>query len=286
MTAADLGLFHRLARPADGGPLVICDQLLAGDPDVCDAWRVYAGTEYGELDIDVSHAAAFNVFTAYGREDAAPSVREHAWDPFGVTSALAMNVARGGVFVGSISVFRRGERPFDDGELQAANRIARRIRRHLEAADAREARAGRTTGAHVFSPDGDLRFSTWGEVADEALQGAMAQAVEQFVAGTGRSDLVVSGQLLSMDRMDGDEGPAVLVTTQAVAPMVVADPMLLSPLKRRIVGYAIQGATVPEIARAIGRSPETVRSHLKRIYEQLGVGSRVELAEICRDVWT
>jgi DNA-binding CsgD family transcriptional regulator len=42
--------------------------------------------------------------------------------------------------------------------------------------------------------------------------------------------------------------------------------------------YAAGGATVAEIARQVGISEHTVRTHLKAVYRQLGVANRVELA--------
>lgn len=51
----------------------------------------------------------------------------------------------------------------------------------------------------------------------------------------------------------------------------------LSPTQREVVSFAVSGATVSEIASAIGRKPETVRSHLREAYTRLGVSNRVEL---------
>jgi DNA-binding NarL/FixJ family response regulator len=54
--------------------------------------------------------------------------------------------------------------------------------------------------------------------------------------------------------------------------------MELTPAQREVARIAVRGATVNEIATHLNRSPETVRSHLRAIYERLGVASRVELA--------
>lgn len=47
-----------------------------------------------------------------------------------------------------------------------------------------------------------------------------------------------------------------------------------------VAEYAAAGATYGEIATAMERSPNTVRSHLKAVYRALHVGSRVELARV------
>lgn len=69
------------------------------------------------------------------------------------------------------------------------------------------------------------------------------------------------------------------ISFERVAPMVLP-PMLtaLSPGLRRVASLAAAGATVVEIAQATGRSPETVRESIARVYERLGVRSRAELA--------
>jgi DNA-binding CsgD family transcriptional regulator len=53
---------------------------------------------------------------------------------------------------------------------------------------------------------------------------------------------------------------------------------LLTPRQWDIAQYAIAGATNAEIAKALGISPETVRSHIKQIYQKLEVCNRLELA--------
>jgi DNA-binding CsgD family transcriptional regulator len=68
---------------------------------------------------------------------------------------------------------------------------------------------------------------------------------------------------------------------------IPVDPVPLSPLlgitetQRRIASFVAVGARNGEIAAAIGRSAETVRTHLAAIYDRLGIGSRVELARLC-----
>jgi two-component system nitrate/nitrite response regulator NarP len=57
----------------------------------------------------------------------------------------------------------------------------------------------------------------------------------------------------------------------------------LSPREREIVNLVAAGDRPPEIAQKLGISPGTVKVHLHRIYEKLGVGSRAELILYVRD---
>lgn len=68
--------------------------------------------------------------------------------------------------------------------------------------------------------------------------------------------------------------------------LVVVDPLdarsdswaRLTEAQARIAQLLLTGATLAEIAAALGVSPETVKSHTRAIYGRLGVSTRVELA--------
>jgi DNA-binding CsgD family transcriptional regulator len=44
----------------------------------------------------------------------------------------------------------------------------------------------------------------------------------------------------------------------------------------------MEGRTTREAAAALFLSPKTVEYHLRKVYTKLGIGSRVELAEVIR----
>jgi LuxR family transcriptional regulator, maltose regulon positive regulatory protein len=58
---------------------------------------------------------------------------------------------------------------------------------------------------------------------------------------------------------------------------------LLSPREREIVQLLLGGTNNKLIARALGISPDTVRFHLKKIYEKFGVSDRRLVAEVARE---
>jgi two-component system nitrate/nitrite response regulator NarP len=57
----------------------------------------------------------------------------------------------------------------------------------------------------------------------------------------------------------------------------------LSPREREIVDLVLTGSRNQEIAFSLGITPGTVKVHLHRIYEKLGVGSRADLVIYARD---
>ncbi len=91
----------------------------------------------------------------------------------------------------------------------------------------------------------------------------------------------IGGTLVRLLLMQGDE-EAVLVNVSAVLAWEVPEVLKLPKMTRRIVAMAARGATNLEIARDLHRSPETIKTHLARAYEALGIGSRAELATLVR----
>ena len=85
-------------------------------------------------------------------------------------------------------------------------------------------------------------------------------------------------------RMDGRGGDAgsVLVTAVPPRPELAEAMALLTPMQQVVADFAAAGATVDEIARAIDRSPETVRSHIKAAYSRLSICTRLELSWLLR----
>lgn len=100
----------------------------------------------------------------------------------------------------------------------------------------------------------------------------LAQALERG------GPAVLAGAAIDVRRLDGPEGVAHLVTLRPALPVVLPPEALLTPTQRQVAGYAAEGATVKEIADALGRHVETVRTHLREAYRRLDVGSRIDLA--------
>jgi DNA-binding CsgD family transcriptional regulator len=59
--------------------------------------------------------------------------------------------------------------------------------------------------------------------------------------------------------------------------VAVSRKLKLSPREFQIAQLVFQDRKEAAIARSLGMSPHTVRSHMERLYRKLGVRSRVEL---------
>jgi LuxR family maltose regulon positive regulatory protein len=68
------------------------------------------------------------------------------------------------------------------------------------------------------------------------------------------------------------ESPA-LPATVAAAPAL---PDVLSVREREVLDHVARGLSNKEIGRALKLAPETVKWHLKNIFEKLNVSSRIE----------
>lgn len=127
----------------------------------------------------------------------------------------------------------------------------------------------------LLGPDGSLLY-----IGGETKHFLCWQdAVERLgpVLETG-GPAVLHGAAVSLQTLDGPDGAAHLVTLRAARPVTLSPEVLLTPTQREVAGFAAEGATVKEIAQALGRHVETVRTHLRDAYRRLDVASRIDLA--------
>lgn len=75
------------------------------------------------------------------------------------------------------------------------------------------------------------------------------------------------------------QGQAAAAPAPLLAAATQASP-LLSKREIEVLGHIAQGLSNKEIARALQVAPETVKWHLKNIFDKLNVGSRVEAAQV------
>ncbi len=71
-----------------------------------------------------------------------------------------------------------------------------------------------------------------------------------------------------------------------IDPALVAATLGLSPAESRVAVLLADGNTVRDIAMATGRSEITIRWHIRRIFEKLGITRLVQLVQLVRSVAT
>ena len=149
-------------------------------------------------------------------------------------------------------------------------------------------------GFWVLNTRGEVVFSTHTEAAAQRPRRSWVAAVYDALTDAPHCSLLLptdgveleAWRMLSATGAVDPEGPAIALcvrpaaSTASPAPepdMVLADASM-TPRQTEVSEYAASGATVGEIASHLGISTETVRSHLKNVYRNLGVANRVELA--------
>ena len=137
---------------------------------------------------------------------------------------------------------------------------------------------------------------------DAALQALLARALPGFGSqGAGGSILVRRAldepRLVLHVSPVGEEGAEidtervaalVLVVDPAsrarIDPALVAATLGLTPMESRVAVWLAEGKTVRDIARATGRTENTVRWHLKNIFAKQGIGRQFELVQLVRSL--
>ena len=69
-----------------------------------------------------------------------------------------------------------------------------------------------------------------------------------------------------------------------VDPALVAATLGLSPAQSRVAVLLAEGRSVRDIAVAIGRSENTVRWHIRRTFEKLGIARLAQLVQLVRSL--
>jgi DNA-binding CsgD family transcriptional regulator len=183
-------------------------------------------------------------------------------------------------FVGWIATLRLGRGRFTHVDCRCLNAMVARVEDALLAAEC--VLPTLDSPAHaLLTPDGKVTGATrdsapW--LTDERSQ-ALGRIVRGVDAG-GPAQALVDNARVRIVRLDGSESVrylAILQPRDRVQLDTFAD---LTPTEERIARDAALGLRDREIADDRGISIYTVKGHLRRAYEKLGVASRVELARL------
>lgn len=216
------------------------------------------------------------------------NVSEDFLTPHDIHSSARIMVYRGGRFAGWLGCFRGGNQPRCDHELRRRlGEMSDPIRAALSAVEQiKRDRWIDGEGFAVFDPEGRLDYASADvvEFLDESRRRRIAEIVTRVDAGELEQCVrYVDGAELRVTRLKGE---GVLRYLAQISPPTIAylDPLAwLTPAQREVAGIAATGATNAEIARQTDRSTQTVKVHMRNIYDRLDIGSRVELVRmVCR----
>lgn len=181
------------------------------------------------------------------------------------------------------------EAPLAHDTLRALQRHCGEVRRLLLRTLERE--SWPTAGAElilIFDRYGSLECCSEGTLVGLQQWPGMKLLEQEIVAkrwrNSARWELVLGRVRVVLRRLVGPGSSAVQATlTQAPAPSL-SPSACLTPAQRRVALALVEGSSVPEVARLLDRSPETIRVHLKGIYRRLNVSNRVELCRVLGSV--
>lgn len=198
--------------------------------------------------------------------------------------------------------------------LDALPNAAVLIDRHLcvvQANAAAEALLAEGAGLTALREDGGLRLAAALGAETRALRAALAAAVSVAVGDDRGLPAAVRISCPEPPRDGGRRTALIVVATPLPPPafplwnliasgaralVQIVDPVVdpgagararvleqavgLTPAEARVAALIAGGATTPRVARALGLSPATVRTHLARCFDKTGARSQVALARL------
>jgi len=289
---ADLALFYRLANVE--GELCLTDWAAAGDLDTAERMmRPWDGRPWPSVPMMQPAEPQRRATSAFLESRALWTEHEletsRPWQTLVVANGLEdqtrLLVYQGEALVGWIGALRSAGGP-RFGRADRA-RLAPLVAEVRDALIAAESLAHPQESAFlVVDPEGAVDHATpsampW--LASEAFR----EQLRRYVRACDREEAPRRGAIWHADatltRLDGPGRVRYLVSV-APAPLPKRRAQsLLSPAEREVVQLASAGATTAEIARHVGRTHDTVKTHLRSAYRKLGVASRLELARAIRD---
>lgn len=187
-------------------------------------------------------------------------------------------------FVGWLGVLRSDGHSFDGEPVDRLGQLAPDVALLLVEADRAERASFEPQPRLVVGVDGEVILSStsaerWLTPRRRELIGVAIRSAARD--GTAQGARLVAFAEARFERLFGATAAYLVTLCAPVAPLLEPG-ALLTQRQREIALHAVAGLTRGEIALLLSVSEETVRHHLKLVYERLGVGSRVELANVLR----
>jgi len=172
-----------------------------------------------------------------------------------------------GFLVGQITLYGRSSMvPVPRDVLRNAHGIMAQTERTLE--------QSRTAPGVFFI---EKKEASWGPKT-EPFPYFLHPLIDRVFHSKSKLELFQHHSRIQLQWMGGPQCEGVLLTIQSLEQVPTPRFLKLSLTQRRIAYLATKGRSNKEIASALGRSPETIKSHLSQIYTFLGITNRAELS--------
>ena len=201
----------------------------------------------------------------------------------GIGDELRTLVFKGHRCIGFLGLYRWEGNPFSEAEVHKINTLVGGAHAALTTIQSRMEELRPDELQLLISPTGEITHASpearpW---LTSARRDRLRYIIRQLDAH--REDPVwihvIDAMEIRVTRLLGDGSSIYVVHLVPRVPPRHRPDAALTPAQRRVADYAAAGATAEEIARALDISFHTVKTHLRNIYERLGVANRVELAE-------
>lgn len=249
----------------------------------CIAGRVLAAAMSGDASLAASVLAELDRSPPTPMQMMEPDVdRARAWADVvgGDLRAARGRLTQAAATAGGVGAFALEAGAWHDlarlGAAKAAvarlDELALIVEGPLTAARASHARALARADGEAAELSADA-FESIGALLFAAEAAAGAADCHRAAGAARRADRCAHRSASLAERCEGARTPALLM----------AGPLrLLSPREREVANLAVDGLATKAIATRLSVSVRTVENHLQRVYEKLGVSSRLELAEALR----
>ena len=227
----------------------------------------------------------FKAIDMRGPEFENTPIKRHFLDPYGFHSCFRIMTYRERRFTGWIGTFRSGDEPvFDDDFARPFQELSNAFKVVFSTAEQLHSRDiwGEEKFA-IFTARGKLDFAS-SDLRDSLKKNhlrRLGEIVRNLDAGdVSQCVRLVDGIEVRLSRLEGQG------LFRYLAQFVNPTPVLYDPLtpltktQREVALLAAQGLSNPEIADQTGRSTNTIKVHLRHIYERLDISRRLELTEL------
>ncbi|MCB9550240.1 MAG: helix-turn-helix transcriptional regulator [Myxococcales bacterium] len=289
---ADVGLFYGQARLSDGrlSPTNVTatedaagmsEALGQGFVPMPDGTQTARRATRAFLDA----STLFGSWEAFAARPATGYVRER----FGLGDQIRLLAYQGCRCLGWIGAFRRWGQPrFTPSDRRRLAGLVESVTSTLAAATAL-AEDGLPGGSAylIAAPDGRVAHASpeaapW--LARPGFQAELARTVRDHDRGATPAPAVALEEAdASFARLHGEAGSVYLVCLRPLRRLTLSPLASLSPTQMRVAEYLAAGARRSEIAAALEVSAETVRSHVRAVYERLEVATPMELARLLEE---